>query len=57
MEFTVEVPEDFDNIRLPTLDFFYWMKDGILSHIYFQKEMKTHPRKNSYGKTANYGDS
>ena len=57
MEFTVEVPEDFDNIRLPTLDFFYWMKNGILSHIYFQKEMKTHPRKNSYGKTANYGDS
>ena len=41
LSFTVEVPEDFENERLPTLDFSLWMEDGIITHTYFQKEMKT----------------
>ena len=41
LQFTVEVPEDFESERLPTLDFSLWMVDGLLTHTYFQKEMKT----------------
>ena len=41
LDFTVEVPEDFENERLPTLDFSLWMKDGYITHSYFQKSMKT----------------
>ena len=41
LQFTVEVPEDFENERLPTLDFSLWMVDGIIHHTYYQKEMKT----------------
>ena len=41
LQFTVEVPEDFQNERLPTLDFSLWMEEGKLTHTYFQKSMKT----------------
>ena len=41
LQFTVEVPEDFENERLPTLDFALWMEDGLLTHTYYQKGMKT----------------
>ena len=40
--FTVEIPEDFKDNKLPTLDIFLWLeKNGILNWSYFQKEMKT----------------
>ena len=42
LTFTVEVPSDFKDGRLPTLDFSLWMsEDGQLRHSYFEKEMKT----------------
>ena len=42
LTFTVEVPSDFKDERLPTLDFSLWMSgDGQLRHSYFEKEMKT----------------
>ena len=37
LQFTVEVPEDFENERLPTLDFSLWMENGIITHTYYQK--------------------
>ena len=37
LQFTVEVPEDFESERLPTLDFSLWMEDGLITHTYFQK--------------------
>ena len=41
LEFTAEIAADFDNKRLPTLDFELWLEeDGELNH-YFQKSMKT----------------
>ena len=40
--FTCELPEDFKDNKLPTLDFLLWLdKNGILHHSYFQKLMKT----------------
>ena len=40
--FTAEIPEDFEDKRLPTLDFLLWLcKNGLLNHSYFQKSMKT----------------
>ena len=41
LEFTVEAPEDFENERLPTLDFSLWLEDGFIIHTYYQKSMKT----------------
>ena len=41
LQFTVEVPEDFENEKLPTLDFSLWMENGLLVHTYYQKSMKT----------------
>ena len=42
LEFTVECQEEFENERLPTLDFAIWQnKDGKIEHSYYQKEMKT----------------
>ena len=42
LEFTAEIPEDFQGSKLPTLDFFLWlMKSGALNHSYFEKSMKT----------------
>ena len=40
LKFTTEAPEDFDNNRLPTLDFMIWMVDGMIYHTYFEKPMK-----------------
>ena len=40
--FTVEIPEEFEKRRLPTLDFKIWlMKNFTINHTYFQKSMKT----------------
>ena len=40
--FTAEIPEDFEDKKLPTLDFFLWLeRNGTLTHSYFQKLMKT----------------
>ena len=39
--FTVEVQEDFQNERLPTLDFQAWLSNGVISHSFYQKPMKT----------------
>ena len=39
--FTVEVPEDFSNGRLPTLDFDMEIVGWEISHSYFEKKMKT----------------
>ena len=42
LEFTVETQEEFENERLPTLDFTIWLeKDGTINHMYYQKNMKT----------------
>ena len=42
LEFTAEVAGEFDNNRLPTLDFEMWMENnGTINHSYFQKPMKT----------------
>ena len=42
LKFTVECQEEYENERLPTLDFAIWQdQNGVLSHTYFQKEMKT----------------
>ena len=41
LEFTAEIPEEFPENKLPTLDFFLWLeKSGLLNHSYFQKAMK-----------------
>ena len=40
--FTVEIPEEFKDKKLPTLDFLLWLeKNGILNWSFFQKEMNT----------------
>ena len=40
--FTAEIPEEFKDNKLPTLDFFLWLeRSGLLNHSYFQKSMKT----------------
>ena len=42
LTFTAEVASDFSNKRLPTLDFNLWQEEeGILTHSYYEKEMKT----------------
>ena len=42
LTFTAEVPSDFADKRLPTLDFSLWMKENQeITHSYFEKEMKT----------------
>ena len=42
LTFTAEVASDFGNKRLPTLDFTLWqVEEGILTHSYYEKEMKT----------------
>ena len=42
LEFTAEIPEEFKDEKLPTLDFFLWLtRWGMLNHSFFQKEMKT----------------
>ena len=40
--FTAEIPEDFKDNKLPTLDFLLWLdKNGLLNWSYYQKSMKT----------------
>jgi hypothetical protein len=40
--FTCELPEEFEDKKLPTLDFYLWLdKMGLLHHSFFQKSMKT----------------
>ena len=41
LEFTTEVPEDFPDKRLPTLDFLLWISEGILLHSYYEKPMRS----------------
>ena len=42
LEFTVECEDDFQDKKLPTLDFTIWQdKNGKLNHGYYQKDMKT----------------
>ena len=42
LEFTSEVPEDFEDGRLPTLDTNWWqLEDYTISHSYFEKAMRT----------------
>ena len=42
LEFTAEVPEDFKDEKLPTLDFKTWPElDKTLNFVYFEKEMRT----------------
>ena len=42
LEFTAEIPEEFRDEKLPTLDFSLWLtRWGLLNHTFFQKEMKT----------------
>ena len=41
LTFTVEVPEEFKDKRLPTLDTKLWLEKGVIKHTYFEKEMKT----------------
>ena len=42
LKFTAETAEDFEDQRLPTLDFSLWLENnGEINHSYFQKPMKT----------------
>ena len=41
LSFTTESQEDFENERLPTLDFEMWLSQDGVRHSYFQKPMKT----------------
>ena len=42
LTFTAEVESDFQNSKLPTLDYNLWMsKCGRLHHTYYEKDMKT----------------
>ena len=51
LNFTSEIMEDFEDRRLPTLDFKMWLeKDQEINHTYFEKEMRTQlviPRRSS----------
>ena len=39
--FTVEVASDFQDNRLPTLDFFFWPEWWGLNHSFYEKSMRT----------------
>ena len=40
--FTTELPEDFDDDRLPTLDFKMWLEDDMeINHTFYETTMKT----------------
>ena len=42
LKFTVECEDDYENKKLPTLDFQLWQdKNGKINHTYFQKPLKT----------------
>ena len=39
LTFTAETPDEYENGRLPTLEFELWVrKDGELDHNYFQRQ-------------------
>ena len=40
LTFTVEWAGEFDNSRLPTLDFSMWIEQGLICHTYYEKEMR-----------------
>ena len=42
LRFTTEIVEEFDDKKLPTLDFKLWLEeDNELNHTFFEKSMKT----------------
>ena len=42
LEFTVETEDEFEDKKLPTLDFSIWQEpDGQINHTYYQKSIKT----------------
>ena len=42
LEFTVETADDFEDKKLPTLDFCIWQEeDGSINHTYYQKPIKS----------------
>ena len=41
LKFTTESQEDYENERLPTLDFEMWLEPDGIKHSYYQKPMKT----------------
>ena len=41
IKFTIENEEDFENKRLPTLDFDLWMDENFLKYSFYEKPMKT----------------
>ena len=41
LKFTTEVEEDFQDKKLPTLDFSLWLICGLIYHTYFEKMMRT----------------
>ena len=42
LEFNADISGEFDNGRIPTLDFELWIEeDGSLNHNYFQKSIRT----------------
>ena len=53
LRFTAELSEDFEDGRLPTLDFSLWLeKDQTLCHTYFEKSMRTQmvlPKRSAMG--------
>ena len=41
IEFTTETERDFENNRLPTLSFEVWSTENGISHLYFEKIMRS----------------
>ena len=41
LTFTSEYPEQYENSRLPTLDFELWLEGSRIRHNYYQKPMRT----------------
>ena len=38
LSFTVEIPEEFEDNRLPTLDFKFWLEMDLINHTYFERK-------------------
>ena len=41
IQFTTEIPDDFQNKRLPTLDCTIWLENGNILYSFYEKEMKS----------------
>ena len=39
-KFTIELAEEFDDNRLPTLSFAFWPEENEIAHSYFEKTMR-----------------